>query len=61
MDKRIYQFLEKLFDFAEKVANRFDPQPETPVAKTTPNESKASRPKIHFSNEDRMVEGELFQ
>lgn len=61
MDKRIYQFLDKLFCFAEKVAKKFDSPTELPITSPSTREPEPPQPTIRFSNEDQMVEGELFK
>lgn len=61
MDKRIYQFLDKLFCLAEKVANRFDSQSEDPAVEAITKEPEIPHSTIRFSNEDQIVEGELFK
>ena len=55
MEKVIDLAMSKLFQLAEYVCNRCSSIADEPAA---PQETP---PTIRFSNEDRMVEGELFK
>ncbi len=60
MNKIVDRFLTNLFGLAEKVANKFDHTSEVPTVKCDiPRD--APKPRIRFSNDDKMVEGELFK
>ena len=60
MNKIIDRFLTNLFGLAEKVSNKFDHISEVPTVKCDiPHD--IPKPRIRFSNDDKMVEGELFQ
>ena len=57
MDKLIDLGMTKLFQLAEYVCNKLSLDKSEPAAPQT----KAIVPTIRFSNEDKMVEGELFK
>jgi len=55
MDKVISFSMSKLFQLAEYVCNKCSSEADEPAA------SHEVAPTIHFTNEDKMVEGELFK
>ena len=57
MKKVIDWMMPRLFQLAEYVCNRCSPDKGKPAATL----SQPHVPTIRFSNEDRMVEGELFE
>ena len=60
MNKIVDRFLTNLFGLAEKVANKFEHSSEVPTVKCDiPRDTP--KPHIRFSNDDKMVEGELWK
>ncbi len=64
MEKYVYTFLDHLFLLAERVADKYSHTPKEKTTVTTPlpvSEPNPVTPTIRFANEEKMVEGELFQ
>ena len=56
MDRMIEIFMDKFFQVAEYLCDKFEPSMVEPAAPQCPKESTT----IYFSHSDKMVEGDLF-
>ena len=62
MDRLIEIFMDKFFQVAEYLCDKFEPSVVKPVAPVAPKcqQQRDTHNTIYFSNADKMVEGELF-